>query len=341
MGEDVVDGPVRRGRDDARALLGVERPGERAGRRPRWRGRPRPSRCRQAWRHPRAALASREGPLSRNPESRTLAIYRDLSTSGRQSTEETTDGTPQFLGTRLRVPHQPARPAGAPGRRMGRSLGTVGTGSTLRPAALAHRPVRPGRAGRPAARSARTPRRRAGGDPRGARRRAAERLPGDPADQRSAPTVPGVRAPARSTRRSRQLEDEGLVEGDDERGRRTLRLSDAGREYLSTHADEVAGVWAPFESEERRARGTGDAADYASLKPEIGRVMNAAWQIISTGTERAAPRGDRRPGRGTAAGSTGSWPTIPATTARWTCSRRTRAGCSRRMLDEGRGEEEL
>ena len=82
-----------------------------------------------------------------------------------------------------------------------------------------------------------------------------------------------------------QLEDEGLIEGDDERGRRTLRLSDAGREYLSTHADEVAGVWAPFESEERRARGTGDAADYASLKPEIGRVMNAAWQIISTGTD--------------------------------------------------------
>jgi len=82
-----------------------------------------------------------------------------------------------------------------------------------------------------------------------------------------------------------QLEDEGLIEGDDERGRRTLRLSDAGRDYLSTHAEEVAGVWAPFESEERRQRSTGDGADYASLKPEIGRVMNAAWQIISTGTD--------------------------------------------------------
>ncbi len=56
-----------------------------------------------------------------------------------------------------------------------------------------------------------------------------------------------------------QLEDEGLIEGDDERGRRTLRLSDAGRDYLATHAEEVAGVWAPFESEERasaRARAT-------------------------------------------------------------------------------------
>ena len=44
-------------------------------------------------------------------------------------------------------------------------------------------------------------------------------------------------------------------------------------------------MWAPFESKERGERSTGDAADYASLKPEIGRVMNAAWQIISTGTD--------------------------------------------------------
>ena len=43
-----------------------------------------------------------------------------------------------------------------------------------------------------------------------------------------------------------QLEDEGLIEGDDERGRRTLRLSDEGRAYLATHADDVADVWAPF-----------------------------------------------------------------------------------------------
>src|SRR3954449_5135043 len=85
-----------------------------------------------------------------------------------------------------------------------------------------------------------------------------------------------------------QLEDEGLIEGDDERGRRTLRLSEAGRDYLATHSDEVAGVWAPFESEQRSERdrpGRGEAPEYASLKPEIGRVMNAAWQIISTGTD--------------------------------------------------------
>ena len=78
-----------------------------------------------------------------------------------------------------------------------------------------------------------------------------------------------------------QLEDEGLVEADDERGRRTLRLSDAGREYVAANADELAGVWEPFAEPERSG-----GADYASLKPEIGQVMNAVWQIITTGTEQ-------------------------------------------------------
>src|SRR5690349_22307007 len=87
-----------------------------------------------------------------------------------------------------------------------------------------------------------------------------------------------------------QLEDEGLVEGDDERGRRTLRLSDAGRTYLEDHADEVAGVWAPFDegAARRREEDAEDAAgavDFSSLKPELGRVMNAVWQIITTGTD--------------------------------------------------------
>jgi DNA-binding PadR family transcriptional regulator len=87
-----------------------------------------------------------------------------------------------------------------------------------------------------------------------------------------------------------QLEDEGLVEGDDERGRRTLRLSDAGRQYLDDHADEVAGVWAPFDEGRARHRDEDDgddagAADFSSLKPELGRVMNAVWQIITTGTD--------------------------------------------------------
>ncbi len=78
-----------------------------------------------------------------------------------------------------------------------------------------------------------------------------------------------------------QLEDEGLVEGDDTRGRRVLRLTDEGRAYVTAHAEELAGVWAPF-AEPARATGP----DYASLKPEIGQLMSAVWQIVSTGTEQ-------------------------------------------------------
>jgi DNA-binding PadR family transcriptional regulator len=84
-----------------------------------------------------------------------------------------------------------------------------------------------------------------------------------------------------------QLEDEGLVEGDDERGRRTLRLSDQGTTNLREHEDEVAEVWAPFtrERREREPRDGDPGVDFASLKPELGRVMNGVWQIITTGTD--------------------------------------------------------
>jgi len=84
-----------------------------------------------------------------------------------------------------------------------------------------------------------------------------------------------------------QLEDEGLIEGDDERGRRTLRLTESGRAYLADHADEIEEVWAPFtrDREERPERDGDGGPDFASLKPELGRVMNAVWQIITTGTD--------------------------------------------------------
>jgi DNA-binding PadR family transcriptional regulator len=85
-----------------------------------------------------------------------------------------------------------------------------------------------------------------------------------------------------------QLEDEGLIESDDERGRRTLRLTEDGRTYLADHADEVAEVWAPFDGtgEPKHASASASGpADFSSLKPELGRVMNAVWQIISTGSD--------------------------------------------------------
>lgn len=76
-----------------------------------------------------------------------------------------------------------------------------------------------------------------------------------------------------------QLQDEGLVESDDERGRKTLGLTAEGATYVVEHADELAAVWRPFDRTDRHE------GEYADLKPEIGQVMGAIWQIASQGSE--------------------------------------------------------
>ncbi|MGY2701114.1 PadR family transcriptional regulator [Nocardioides sp. HB32] len=78
-----------------------------------------------------------------------------------------------------------------------------------------------------------------------------------------------------------QLEDEGLVVTTDANGRRSLRLTDAGTEYAEAHADELAAVWAPFEEPDRE-----EDSGFADLRPEIGQVMGAVWQIVTTGSEQ-------------------------------------------------------
>lgn len=78
-----------------------------------------------------------------------------------------------------------------------------------------------------------------------------------------------------------QLEDEGLIEGDETRGRRVLRLTDEGRGYVEANAEELAGVWSPFAGSERAG-----SEDHPALKPEIGQLMSAVWQIVSTGTDQ-------------------------------------------------------
>jgi DNA-binding PadR family transcriptional regulator len=77
-----------------------------------------------------------------------------------------------------------------------------------------------------------------------------------------------------------QLEDEGLVETDDERGRRSLRLTSAGQEYVAANPAELAAVWTPFERPDGEEQGTG----FGDLKPEIGQMMAAVWQIVTTGS---------------------------------------------------------
>jgi DNA-binding PadR family transcriptional regulator len=76
-----------------------------------------------------------------------------------------------------------------------------------------------------------------------------------------------------------QLEDEGLLHTTEQGGRRRLRLTEAGEEYAGEHADELSEVWAPFETPESDETQDGD------LRPEIGQVMGAVWQIVTNGSD--------------------------------------------------------
>ena len=71
-----------------------------------------------------------------------------------------------------------------------------------------------------------------------------------------------------------QLEDEGLVRADTDGGRRSYSLTEEGRAYVAEHADEVAAPWASM---------TG-AAESDDLRPLIGQIAAAMWQIASVGT---------------------------------------------------------
>jgi DNA-binding PadR family transcriptional regulator len=76
-----------------------------------------------------------------------------------------------------------------------------------------------------------------------------------------------------------QLEDEGLVEGREGEGRRLLQLTEEGRRYVEEHPDELAATWRAFE-EPAEEEGPGD------LKPVIGQVMGAVWQVVVSGTQQ-------------------------------------------------------
>jgi DNA-binding PadR family transcriptional regulator len=76
-----------------------------------------------------------------------------------------------------------------------------------------------------------------------------------------------------------QLEDEGLVEGHEGEGRRLLRLTDEGKRYVEEHPDELAATWRPFEPGDDD-EGPGD------LKPVIGQMMGAVWQVVVSGTRQ-------------------------------------------------------
>jgi len=77
-----------------------------------------------------------------------------------------------------------------------------------------------------------------------------------------------------------QLEDEGLVEGQESEGRRLLRLTEEGRRYVEEHPDELARTWQSFDDEPEQTDRPGD------LKPVIGQVMGAVWQVVVSGTKQ-------------------------------------------------------
>lgn len=74
-----------------------------------------------------------------------------------------------------------------------------------------------------------------------------------------------------------QLEDEGLVQGAEVEGRRVLQLTEAGRAYVAEHPDEMEGTWRAFES---------GGEETHELKPVIGQVMAAVWQIVMSGNRQ-------------------------------------------------------
>lgn len=79
-----------------------------------------------------------------------------------------------------------------------------------------------------------------------------------------------------------QLEDEGLVVGGEVDGRRLLDLTDEGRAYVAERTEELAATWRPFEATETEQAAAAGAGD---LKPVIGQVMGAVWQVMANGSD--------------------------------------------------------
>ena len=82
-----------------------------------------------------------------------------------------------------------------------------------------------------------------------------------------------------------QLQDEGLVESDDARGRRTIRLTDSGVAWAEENGSDLAAVWAPFAPRAEEAS-TEQPSGHADIKSEIGQVVSAVWQLATQGSEQ-------------------------------------------------------
>ncbi|WP_019631347.1 PadR family transcriptional regulator [Actinomadura atramentaria] len=79
-----------------------------------------------------------------------------------------------------------------------------------------------------------------------------------------------------------QLADEGLIEGEEEGGRRTFRLTDAGRAHVAEHADELAEPWAAM----RPAFGEG----VPEVFREAAQTGAAVMQVVRSGSPEQVAR---------------------------------------------------
>lgn len=75
-----------------------------------------------------------------------------------------------------------------------------------------------------------------------------------------------------------QLEDEGLVESATVNGRRQSSLTEAGRDYVASHPEELAATWQPFDAD------TDEDETISDLRSSLGPVMGALWQVATTGS---------------------------------------------------------
>ena len=123
---------------------------------------------------------------------------------------------------------------------------------------------------------------------------------------RSAPAAPGGPAPARSTRPSQALADEGLIAGEESAGRRTFGLTDAGREYVEQQPGHGP-----------RRLGVGRAAGGLAGARPVHRGGPARRRHRADRARRhARPRSGRPSGCWSRPGGscTGSWPTTTTRT---------------------------
>jgi DNA-binding PadR family transcriptional regulator len=74
-----------------------------------------------------------------------------------------------------------------------------------------------------------------------------------------------------------QLTDEGLIEAEESEGRRTFRLTDAGRAYVEAHPDEMNALWEAMSADVRD--------DVRDLFGTATRTGAAVMQIVHAGNE--------------------------------------------------------